>query len=128
MDMKVTGNNKENLQKMGFAEEDQNYQSAVVARLMQKAVVDADTSAIRLLGELTGDLNRFGPVQEESEVVELVYPTINLPNNGRDRKNTFGLDRKRRLCHPQQILSYMAALLVAERHTHCCLKRYGTRT
>ena len=26
MDMKVTGNNKENLQKMGFAEEDQNYQ------------------------------------------------------------------------------------------------------
>lgn len=91
MDMKVTGNNKENLQKMGFAEEDQNYQSAVVARLMQKAVVDADTSAIRLLGELTGDLNRFGPVQEESEVVELVYPTINLPNNGRDRKNTFEL-------------------------------------
>ena len=39
MDMKVTGNNKENLQKMGFAEEYQNYQSAVVVVLCRKQLL-----------------------------------------------------------------------------------------
>ena len=91
MSMEVVGdNNKKNLEAFGIQKGDQNYQTAV--RLMQKALVEGDTSAIRLIGELTGDLNRFGLIpEEESEIVELAYPTINLPNNGRDKKDAFQL-------------------------------------
>lgn len=91
--MEVVGdNNKKNLEAFGIQKGDQNYQTAVVVRLMQKALVEGDTSAIRLIGELTGDLNRFGLIpEEESEIVELAYPTINLPNNGRDKKDAFQL-------------------------------------
>ena len=93
MSMEVVGdNNKKNLEAFGIQKGDQNYQTAVVVRLMQKALVEGDTSAIRLIGELTGDLNRFGLIpEEESEIVELAYPTINLPNNGRDKKDSFQL-------------------------------------
>lgn len=93
MSMEVVGdNNKKNLEAFGIQKGDQNYQTAVVVRLMQKALVECDTSAIRLIGELTGDLNRFGLIpEEESEIVELAYPTINLPNNGRDKKDAFQL-------------------------------------
>lgn len=87
MKMEVVGdNNKKNLQAFGIQKDDQNYQTAVVVRLMQRALVEGDTSAIRLLGELTGDLNRFGSiVDEETDIIEFEYPTINLPKNGRDR-------------------------------------------
>ena len=89
MDMEVSDNNKENLRKMGFKDEDQTYQTAVVARLVQKAVVEADTSAIRLIGELTGDLNKFGFVPNDDEdIVEMQYPIINIPDNGRDKVTT----------------------------------------
>ena len=93
MSMEVVGdNNKKNLEAFGIQKGDQNYQTAVVVRLMQKALVEGDPSAIRLIGELTGDLNRFGLIpEEESEIVELAYPTINLPNNGRDKKDAFQL-------------------------------------
>lgn len=93
MSMEVVGdNNKKNLEAFGIQKGDQNYQTAVVVRLMQKALVEGDTSAIRLIGELTGDLNRFGLIpEEESEIVELAYPTINLPNNGRDKNEAFQL-------------------------------------
>lgn len=93
MSMEVVGdNNRKNLEAFGIRKGDQNYQTAVVVRLMQKALVEGDTSAIRLIGELTGDLNRFGIIPEdESELVELAYPAINLPNNGRDRNNAFQL-------------------------------------
>lgn len=93
MTMEVVGdNNKKNLEAFGIKKGDQNYQTAVVVRLMQKAIVEGDTSAIRLIGELTGDLNRFGLIPEdESEIVEMAYPTINLPNNGRDRNTAFQL-------------------------------------
>lgn len=90
--MEVVGDkNKKNLEAFGIQKGDQNYQTAVVVRLMQKALVEGDTSAIRLIGELTGDLNRFGLIPEENEIVELAYPTINLPNNGRDKKDSFQL-------------------------------------
>lgn len=87
MEMEVSENNKENLRKMGFKEEDQTYQTAVVARLVQKAVVEADTSAIRLIGELTGDITKggFAPA-EEDDIVEMHYPSIVIPDNGRDRR------------------------------------------
>lgn len=88
MSMEVVGdNNKRNLETFGIEKEDQNYQTAVVVRLMQKALVEGDTSAIRLIGELTGDLNRFGFTDnEEMDIVESAYPSINLPDNGRDRR------------------------------------------
>lgn len=87
MEMEVSENNKENLRKMGFKEEDQTYQTAVVARLVQKAVVEADTSAIRLIGELTGDITKggFAPTEDE-DIVEMHYPSIVIPDNGRDRR------------------------------------------
>lgn len=93
MAMEVVGdNNKRNLEAFGIQKGDQNYQTAVVVRLMQKALVEGDTSAIRLIGELTGDLNRFGFIgEEETDIVEMTYPNINLPNNGRDRKQTYEL-------------------------------------
>lgn len=87
MDMKVSDNNKENLRKMGFDDEDHTYQTAMVARMVQKAVVEADTSAFRLLGELTGDLQKGGFIEGiDDDLVEISYPTINIPSNGRDRK------------------------------------------
>lgn len=93
MAMEVVGDkNKRNLEAFGIQKGDQNYQTAVVVRLMQKALVEGDTSAIRLIGELTGDLNRFGFVgDEETDLVEIAYPCLNLPNNGRDKKQAFEL-------------------------------------
>lgn len=93
MTMEVAGdNNKQNLEKFGIPKEDRNYQTAVVVRLMQRALVEGDTSAIRLLGELTGDLNRFGFIgEEDTEVIEMEYPAINLPLNGRDRVTAYQL-------------------------------------
>lgn len=79
-------NVRDTLARMGLEENDMTYQAAVVVRLIQKAMVDGDTSAIRVLGELTGDLNRFGFVDdEELNVVEMKYPTILIPENGRDK-------------------------------------------
>ena len=71
MSMQVYGDtNKRNLEAFGIQKEDQNYQTAVVVRLMQKALVEGDTSAIRLIGELTGDLNKFGfGMENESDLV-----------------------------------------------------------
>lgn len=94
MEMQVVGDtNRQNLEKFGIEKGDQNYQTAVVVRLMQRALVEGDTSAIRLLGELTGDLNRFGIIQDEDmdNVVEIAYPTICLPDNGRDKVTAFVL-------------------------------------
>lgn len=93
MSMEVVGDkNKQNLEAFGIRKKDQNYQTAVVVRLMQKALVEGDTHAIRLIGELTGDLDRTGGApEEETGLVELAYPAINLPGNGRDRIAAFQL-------------------------------------
>lgn len=88
MSMEVAGDrNKKNLELFGIPKDDQNYQTAVVVRLLQKALVDGDTSSIRLLGELTGDLNKFGFLQEQVDenIVDVPYPIINIPDNGRDK-------------------------------------------
>ena len=93
LSMEVVGEkNRKNLEAFGISKEDMNYQTAVIVRMMQKALVEGDTSATRLIGELVGDLNRFGAApEEETDIVEVRYPSINLPNNGRDRKNSFEL-------------------------------------
>lgn len=89
MEMEVVGEkNKKNLELFGIKKGDQNYQTAVVVRLMQKALVDGDTSAVRLLGELTGDLNRFSFVPDADDTEDLAvieYPQLNIPENGRDK-------------------------------------------
>ena len=70
------GNVRETLARMGLEENDMTYQAAVVVRLIQKAMVEGDTSAIRVLGELTGELNRFGYVEvDDPDVIEMQYPT-----------------------------------------------------
>lgn len=87
------GNVRDTLARMGLEENDMTYQAAVVVRLIQKAMVEGDTSAIRVLGELTGELNRFGYVEEDDpNVVELQYPAILIPENGRDepKQNILG--------------------------------------
>lgn len=86
-------NIRETLSRMGLEENDMTYQAAVVVRLIQKAMVEGDTSAIRVLGELTGELSRFGFVEENDlNVIDIQYPTINIPENGRDtpKENKLG--------------------------------------
>ena len=91
LSMEVVGDqNQKNLEAFGIDKNDRNYQTAIVVRLLQKALVEGDTSSIRLIGELTGDLNRFGsPFEDTEEVIDMEYPAINLPNNGRDRKQVY---------------------------------------
>lgn len=91
LSMKVVGEkNRATLEKFGIEESDQNYQTAAIVMLLQRALVEGDTSSIRLLAELTGDINRFGfPMDEETEVSSVPYPTVNIPNNGRDKKITY---------------------------------------
>ena len=83
-------NVKETLRRMGVPETDQTYQAAVAVRLMQKAMLDGDTSAIRLLGELTGDLGPDGYAVDQN-IVDMQYPAICIPDNGRDDKKEYAL-------------------------------------
>ena len=53
-------NVRDTLSRMGIEENDMTYQAAVVVRMIQKAMVDGDTGAVRVLGELTGELNKVG--------------------------------------------------------------------
>ena len=48
-------------------------------------MVDGDVNAVRVLGELTGELNRFGVIDiDEEKIIDVPYPTILIPENGRD--------------------------------------------
>lgn len=111
MSMQVVGeNNKRNLEAFGIEKNDQNYQTAIVVRLLQKALVEGDTSSIRLIGELTGDLNRFGIIPDNDlGLVELDYPSINIPDNGRDAKQTDSLSPQ---AGPQTMFMASAADIV----------------
>ncbi len=91
--MKVQGDsNRKNLKAFGIEEDDQDYQTAIVVRLLQKALMDGDTSAIRLLSELSGD---FDQLTDEliglENIVDAEYPIINLPDNGRDAVRKYQL-------------------------------------
>ncbi len=90
--MDVVGEkNKENLKAFGVKKEDQTYQTAMIVRLMQKAIVEGDTAATRLLGELSGELDKNGSVVNEGIVVDMQYPNINIPDNGRDKRKAYEL-------------------------------------
>lgn len=93
MELEVSGdmpNVKATLDRLGVDKKDQTYQAAVAARLVQRAMVEGDTSAIRLLGELTGDLG-LAALQPEETVIDMEYPVINLPDNGRDKVKRYQL-------------------------------------
>ena len=117
------GNVRETLARMGLEENDMTYQAAVVVRLIQKAMVEGDTSAIRVLGELTGELNRFGYVEtDDPDVIEMQYPTILIPENGRDAPKDNDHRQVLRQCswHPRQTSLSTVERRVVVRHTHCC--------
>ncbi len=83
MQMQVAGEaNRRNLEAFGIDKEDQNYQTAVVVRMMQRALVEGDTTAARFLLELTGE---FKQDILDSTVVDMEYPPINIPDNGRNK-------------------------------------------
>ena len=86
MEMPVVGEtNKQNLRNFGVQSEDQNYNTAIVVRLMQKALLEGDTGAIRLLGELTGDFGGAVGAGDDT-VFKVEYPPICIPDNGRDKR------------------------------------------
>lgn len=104
------------LDQFGIDKEDQNYQTAVVVRLLQRALQDGDTGAIRMLTELTGELGRFGFSLADDPSVETIdaYPTINLPSNGRDAVSRQELSPQAGpqtmfMCSPADIIIYGGA-------------------
>ena len=90
---KVTGPAKQQLEQLGIKKGDQNYQTALMVTLVKRAAQEGDIPAIRLLAELTGDLNFGGFVEEPvpDVIVDYQYPSINIPGNGRDRDDRFQL-------------------------------------
>ena len=86
MEMQVVGDrNKENLTSFGIEEEDQTYQTAMIVRLVQRALLDGDTSAIRMLGELTGEFTKDA-ILESMNIIDMEFPPICIPDNGRDKR------------------------------------------
>lgn len=87
LSMKVVGlNNEELLEEFGIEKDDQNYQTAVVVRLIQKALIDGDIQATRLLAELAGEIGKgVVPIEENLIEAKVCYPQINIPSNGRDK-------------------------------------------
>lgn len=119
MQMHVVGErNEENLANFGIAKEDRNYQTAMVVRVMQKALVEGDTNAIRLLAELTGEIQRAGyAVQADDDNVDLnIMPNkpICIPDNGRGQRNQDVVGPQAGpqtmfLCSPADIIVYGGA-------------------
>ena len=74
---------------MGIDKDDMTYQGAVVVSVLNKAM-NGDTQAVRLLGEMTGDLKQGGfgyygdYQQDDPNVIDMQYPVLCLPDNGRD--------------------------------------------
>ena len=77
---------KKTLSLMGIDENDMTYQAAVVVRVLQKAMVEGDPQAIRILMELTGELGIDPSTIIDTTAVDVTYPSINLPDNGRDTR------------------------------------------
>lgn len=88
LNLSVSGQtNHDALSRFGITDHrEHTYQTAVLVKLLTKAISDGDTSAIRLLGEMTGDLNKYGQLIEDTIDKDSIIerPTINIPNNGRD--------------------------------------------
>lgn len=120
MEMQVVGdNNVRNLTNFGVAKEDQNYTTAIVVRLMQKALVDGDTNSIRLLAELTGSINGKygGSSQDDQDIMvaeQLSKLEIHIPDNGRNPVRTTAIGPQAGpqtmfMCSPADIIIYGGA-------------------
>ena len=72
---------KSDLDRMGIEKTDQTYQAAIVVRLINKAMATGDTSTVRMIGEMAGQMVDGGFADPNGEVQ---YPTIVIPDNGRN--------------------------------------------
>jgi predicted phage terminase large subunit-like protein len=120
MDMEVSKKMesvRETMTNMGVDKEDQTYQGAVVVRLVTNAMA-GDNTAIRMLGELTGDITRlpmFGDTSEtDPNVIDMKYPPVLIPNNGRDEKKSTSVGPQAGpqtlfMCSPADIVIYGGA-------------------
>lgn len=76
----------QSLSSLGIEESDKTYGAAVVAKLMQKALIDGDNSSVRLLAELTGQIGVGAAGQEDEPDFTVEYMPICIPDNGRDKR------------------------------------------
>lgn len=82
------GNPKAMLRKFGVSSNDLNYQTAIVVSVMKRALEEGDTSSVRLLGELIGDLGTDVSATIDNPIDSGYQgPMINIPDNGRDKRD-----------------------------------------
>lgn len=83
-EMQAMGNAQVVLDSMGVAKNDQTNIAAVVLKLYQRAMT-GDVMAIKLLQDMLGE--EFNPnsiTDSDANVIEMKYPQIALPDNGRN--------------------------------------------
>lgn len=73
----------ETLERLGVETEDQTYFAAVAASVINKAMKDGDIGRLKYLLEITGQDAAMGADGEGGGVL---YPTIQIPDNGRDKR------------------------------------------
>lgn len=74
------------LELYGVSKEDKTYRAAIMARLIQKALLGGDTTAVRMLGELTGELGTGAAGVDSGPDFTVEYMPICIPDNGRDKR------------------------------------------
>ena len=73
----------ETLERLGVETEDQTYFAAVAASVINKAMKDGDIGRLKYLLEITGQDAAMGA---DGEGGGALYPTIQIPDNGRDKR------------------------------------------
>lgn len=110
---------KQNLESLGVKDkDDQTYQTAIIARMIQKALVDGDTNAAKFLAEITGEVGNKGFLNladdpEANETIDM-YKSVYIPNNGRNGYETDYLTpqpgpQTMFMCSPADIVIYGGA-------------------
>lgn len=110
---------KQNLESLGVKDkDDQTYQTAIIARMIQKALVDGDTNAAKFLAEITGEVGNKGFLNladdpEANETIDM-YKSVYIPNNGRNGYETDYLTpqpgpQTMFMCSPADIIIYGGA-------------------
>lgn len=83
------------LESMNVPKTDRNYKTAMVAMLVQRAILKGDPQAIAMLGQLSGELGESIALSPgDPDVIDMAYPSIVIPDNGRD-------DRPKNVIMPQ---------------------------
>ena len=81
---KVFGdNNQKNLERFGIAKEEQNYRTAIIVRLLEKAVTQIDIQSIKALKELVDGEKTFDEViaSTSSRKGKVVRPIKKTPTD-----------------------------------------------